>query len=74
MNDPEGERRLLRIVATLLVLIIGSDLMLIIGRGIGCLFRLNCPSDDWRYGTEQISALLATVIALIFALIQGNKP
>jgi hypothetical protein len=69
----DGKPPLLRAAAILLVAIVGSDLLLLVGRGVLCIVRYTCPADDWRFGVEQTSALLATVIALIFALMQGPK-
>jgi hypothetical protein len=60
-------------VAWLLVTIIGSQVMLLGGRAIGCAWKNgfgNCPFDEVQYAVEQISALLATVIALLFALLK----
>jgi len=71
-GDPE-HRYLLRIVACLLVAIVAGEVIILGGRAIGCVIKNgigNCPFEEVQYGVEQLAALLATIIALIFALLK----
>ena len=80
MNEspsPNGHRKfVLRVVVIALAAVVASDLFIIVGRGIGCwLFRGGiCPAEEWANGAEMLGSLLATLIALVFALIEGRKP
>lgn len=78
MNDPtppNGNRKfVLRVVVIALAAVVASDLFIIVGRGITCALKGGCPAEEWSNGAEMLAGLLATLIALVFALIEGRKP
>jgi hypothetical protein len=72
-NEPPERPQLLRVVAVLLVVIVVCEVSLLVGRALGCMVRNGwgaCPFEEVRYGVDQMTSLLATIIALIFALIK----
>lgn len=78
MNEPpppNGHRTfVLRVVVTALAIVIVSEITIVIGHGVMCIIRANCAADEWSTAGEMLGALLATLIALIFALLEGRKP
>jgi hypothetical protein len=52
----------------LLVTVVVAQVLLIAGRGIGCLSRGQpCSADDFKLAMEQLAGLTGTVIALVMA-------
>jgi hypothetical protein len=66
----------LRVVVLALAAIVIAEVTMILARGIGCwaMRGTNCPADEWSNGAEMLSSLVATLVALIFALLEGRKP
>lgn len=62
----------LRVVVLALAAIIVSELVIVLGRGVICAMKGGC--GDWSSAGELLNGLIATLIALIFALIEGRKP
>ena len=69
-----GRALVLKVVIFALAAIIIGDLAIILGHGVSCVFRGNCGADEWATAGEMLAGLLATLIALVFALIEGRKP
>jgi hypothetical protein len=70
-----GNRRFaLRVVVLALAAIVIGELTITLGRGVVCALRGGCPPEEWANAGELLSGLLATLVALIFALIEGRKP
>ena len=71
---PNGNRTfVLRVAVVALAAIIGGELVITLGRGVVCAIKGGCPPDEWASAGELLSGLLATVIALVFAIL-GRKP
>lgn len=79
MNEappPNGHRKfVLQVVVIALAAVVASELVVILGRGLGCWLKGSvCSAEDWSNAGEMLGSLLATLIALVFALIEGRKP
>jgi hypothetical protein len=72
-DDNGGRRLLLRVVAWLLAALIAGELLLVLGRGLMCALRGGCPNDEIVTNAEILSGLLATLIALVFAVLGRTK-
>ena len=58
-----------------LAAIVIAEVTIIVGRGLGCWMKGSvCSPEDWSNGAEMLSGLVATLVALIFALLEGRKP
>ena len=73
LSDDPNNDFLIRVVAVLMGAIIGSEILLIVGRGLMCALRGGCPYEELVSTTEMLTGLLATLIALVFALTRGPK-
>jgi hypothetical protein len=78
MNEekpPNGHRTfILRVVVVALGVVVAAEIAIILGHGVVCITRGGCGPEEWSNAGEMLAALLATLIALIFALIEGRKP
>jgi hypothetical protein len=73
--EKNGNRRFaLRVVVLALAAVVVGELTVTIGRGILCSLKGGCDPGEWSNAVELLSGLLATLVALIFALIEGRKP
>jgi hypothetical protein len=74
-QDRNGNRRFaLRVVVLALAAIVIGELAITVGRGIVCALKGGCEPGEWTSAGELLSGLVATLVALIFALIGGGKP
>jgi hypothetical protein len=64
----------LRVVVLALAAIIIGELTIALGRGIVCSMKGGCGPEEWANSIELLSGLVATLVALIFALLEGRKP
>lgn len=78
MNEappPNGHRHLvLRVVVVALAAVVVAELVIILGHGVVCVLRSGCGPEEWSNAGEMLAGLLATLIALVFALLEGRKP
>lgn len=80
MSEPDQPREpqqppdfILRIVVVLLAALIGAPILITAGRGAMCIVRGGCPFEEYTFAMEQFASHLATVIALLMALL-SRKP
>ena len=64
---------MLRIIVALLAASMAAPILLTIGRGTMCIIRGGCPFSEYQYSMEQFASHLATLIALVMALL-NRKP
>jgi len=58
----------LHVVVALLAATIAAPILLTAGRGVMCIYRGGCPFDEYTFAMEQFGGYLATLIALLMAL------
>lgn len=63
----------LRVVVALLAASIAAPILLTAGRGVMCIVRGGCPFDEYSFAMEQFASHIATLIALVMALL-SRKP
>lgn len=73
VNDNDPDRFALRIAMVMLAAVVGSEVSLILGRWMLCAIQDGCTFDEFTTTTEMLSGLLATLIALVFALTKGPR-
>lgn len=64
---------ILRVVVALLAASIAAPILLTAGRGVMCIVRGGCPFDEYSFAMEQFASHIATLIALVMALL-SRKP
>ena len=75
MSEQPHPDFVIRVMVLLIVAIIAIPMLLTTGRGIMCAVRAfsvgppGCPFEEYTFAVEQFSGYLATVIALLMALL-----
>lgn len=58
-------------VTVLLAVVIGAQVLAVVGRGLGCVYwGARCTDGDFKLAMDSLSSLTATVVALVFALLK----
>jgi hypothetical protein len=69
MDEPPPDY-ILRLVVILLFIVILAPILLTTVRGIMCAIHgTSCPFNEYTFATEQLGSYIATVVALLLALL-----
>jgi len=63
---------LVHVVAFALVLVVIGEVGLIFGRGAACFIRGGCSAEEITGTVDTLTALIGTLVALLFAVLKGN--
>ena len=66
--DPGDRKLLVRVVAAILAAFYGTQLLLVLGKGAACAYRIGCSLDEQKLLYEYLTNSLATIVAILFAV------
>jgi hypothetical protein len=73
-DDKGPSNYLLHVVIWLLALAVAAQILLVFGRGFGCLYwGVRCSESEFTAAADQLAGVTATIVALVFAALKGRE-